>query len=44
MIEVLKNGAYTGTQPVLIGNSLDIMSEFLAVRSDRLDRLIGGMC
>lgn len=39
MIDVLKESAYSGMNPMLIGNSLEIMKEFLCARSDRMDNI-----
>lgn len=45
MICVLKQSAYSGTQSVLLGNSLEVLEEFLDTRTDRLDGIVtGGMC
>ena len=43
MIDALKESAYSGTNPTLIGNSLEIMKEFLCARSDRTDNIVMGM-
>lgn len=42
MIDILKESAYSGVNPVLIGNSLEIMREFLEVRTNRLDNIKWG--
>lgn len=39
MIEVLRDSAYSGTDPALIGNSLEIMKEFVESRTNRLDNI-----
>ena len=45
MVGVLKQSAYSGTQPVLIANALEILGEFLGARADQLDRIVaGGSC
>ncbi len=44
MIEMTKQSAYRETNPALIGNSLEIMSEFLSSRTERMDMIVGGMC
>lgn len=42
MIKVLIRNAYSGKEsPVLIGNSLEVLAEFLGTRADRLDSIIG---
>ena len=43
MIEALIESAYAGTNPTLIGNSLEIMKEFLGARSERMDDIAAGM-
>lgn len=43
MIEMAKQSAYRETNPALIGNSLEIMSEFLSSRTERMDMIVGGM-
>lgn len=40
MIEALIKGAYGGTRIEYIGNSLEILRDYMGERSDRLDRLI----
>lgn len=40
MIETLKDSAYRSTPSVLIGNSLEVMQEFLSARTDRMDMLV----
>lgn len=45
MIGVLKQSAYSDIQPVLIGNSLEVLGEYLSTRVDWLDNFVsGGMC
>lgn len=45
MIGMLKQSAYSGTKSVLLGNSLEVLEEFLGTRTDRLDGIVtGGMC
>ena len=39
MMDVLNESAYSGMNPVLIGNSLEIMKEFLCARLDRMDNI-----
>lgn len=39
MLEVLAKGAYTGTMIEYIGNSLEILRDYLGQRAERLDRL-----
>lgn len=39
MIEALIKGAYNGTRIEYIGNSLEILRDYLGQRSDKLDRL-----
>ena len=42
MIKVLISSAYSGKEPpVLIGNSLEVLAEFLENRADKLDSIIG---
>lgn len=40
MIEALIKGAYNGARPEYIGNSLEILREYLGERAERLDRLV----
>lgn len=40
MIDVLTESAYAGINPVLIGNSLEIMKEFLKDREERLEEAV----
>lgn len=40
MIEALIRGAYSGTRVEYIGNSLEILRDYLGERADRLDGLI----
>lgn len=45
MIAVALHGAYKNMDSVLLGNSLEIMKEFLERRTERLDSLLtGGAC
>ena len=44
MLEMAKQSAYIDTNPVLIGNSLEVMGEFLAHRTERMDKIVGGSC
>lgn len=39
MLEALAEGAYSGTRTEYIGNSLEILGEYLGQRADRLDML-----
>ena len=40
MIGVLKQSAYSDIQPVLIGNSLEVLGEYLSTRADWLDKFV----
>lgn len=40
MIEALTRGAYNGTRTEHIGNSLEILREYMGQRAERLDMLI----
>ena len=40
MLETVKKSAYKDVNPVLLGNSLEVMGEFLAHRLERMDRII----
>lgn len=40
MLDALAIGAYNGTRPECIGNSLEILKEYLADRSERLDDVV----
>lgn len=40
MIEALIRGAYNGTRTEHIGNSLEILREYMGQRAERLDMLI----
>ena len=40
MIEALIRGAYNGTRTEHIGNSLEILKEYMGRRAERLDMLI----
>lgn len=40
MLYALAIGAYNGTRPECIGNSLEILKEYLADRSERLDGVV----
>lgn len=42
MIGVLKQSAYSGTKPVLLGNAMEVLEEFLGKRADRLDGIVTG--
>ncbi len=44
MLEMAKQSAYRDTNPALIGNSLEVMVEFLARRTERMDKIVGGAC
>lgn len=44
MVGVLIQSAYSDMQTVLIGNALEVLSEYLAVRSDQLDRILQEVC
>lgn len=39
MLEALAKGAYTGTRVEYIGNSLEILRDYLGQRAERLDML-----
>lgn len=42
MVKVLIGSAYSGKEPtVLIGNSLEVLAEFLGNRADKIDSIIG---
>lgn len=40
MIEALIRGAYNGTRTEHIGNSLEILREYIGLRAEKLDMLI----
>lgn len=40
MLDALAIGASNGTRPECIGNSLEILKEYLADRSERLDGVV----
>ena len=40
MIEALIRGAYNGTKTEHIGNSLEILKEYIALRAEKLDMLM----
>ena len=44
MVGVLIQSAYSDMQTVLIGNALEVLSEYLAERSDQLDRILQEVC
>lgn len=44
MVGVLIQSAYSDMQTVLIGNALEVLSEYLAARSDQLDRILQEVC
>lgn len=40
MIEALIRGAYNGTKTEYIGNSLEILKEYIGLRAEKLDMLM----
>lgn len=42
MVEVLRKSAYSGIQTALLGDSLEVLGEYLAIRAGRLDEIVSG--
>lgn len=40
-LEAVKQSAYTGIDPILIGNALEVIGEFLSARATKIDNLLG---
>lgn len=42
MVGVLRKSAYSGIQAALLGDSLEVLGEYVAIRAGRLDEIVSG--
>ena len=42
MVGVLRKSAYSGIQTALLGDSLEVLGEYVAIRAGRLDEIVSG--